>query len=131
MQEGAMQDDAAGVDLINDNSVAIPPLVAMLCADSNIEAKEAAAVALANLSANHNEMAVALFKAIPPLVDMLNANEADEVKLAAAGALRNLSHRRDNSVAITKAGTIPPLVAVLCADGTDNVKRAAVGGEIE
>ena len=59
----------------------IPPLVATLCADGNAEvkeAKEAAAVALANLSAKHNAMAVSLFNAIPPLVDMLIANEADE-----------------------------------------------------
>ena len=106
----------------------VPPLVALLGAQSTAEMQEMTAHALFSLAINaDNHAKIAAAGAIPPLVALLGAQSTAAVQEKAAGALYSLAKNADNQVKIAAAGAIPPLVALLGTQNTTAVQEKAAG----
>ncbi|CAI5983266.1 unnamed protein product [Closterium sp. NIES-65] len=109
-------------------SEAVPSLVAIIQSDSESEAKQEAAEALAQLTANNvrNQTAVAEAGGVPALVTMLKEGSPPEQEKAAL-ALGTLAVNHDeNKLTVAGAGACPLLLDLLCQnDNPEASKNAA------
>lgn len=91
---------------------AISLIVAILVADSRVEAQKAACRAVANLANNmpSNQELIAKAGGIPPLVKLLKVVNCEE---EAAAAISTVANHPDSKMQILSQGGIPPLVQLL------------------
>ncbi|CAI5476094.1 unnamed protein product [Closterium sp. Yama58-4] len=108
-------------------SEAVPSLVAIIQSDSQSEAKQEAAEALAQLTANNvkNQTAVAEAGGVPALVTMLKEGSPPEQEKAAL-ALGTLAVNHDeNKLTVAGAGACPLLLDLLCQNNHPEASKNA------
>lgn len=113
---------------------AIPPLVALMGAQSTEWVVMLVAGALQNLSTNNagNTTKIINAGAISPLVALLSALRPAAVQEKAAGALQNLAcNNASNQLIIVAAGAIPPLVALLGGRQSTAAARVQAVGALQ
>ena len=122
--------DLAGAQSEVVSAGALPPLVALLGAESTAEVQSAAAGALRNIicgADNRVKVAAASAGAVSFLVALLGTQEPAAVQEQAAAALQHLAFNADSKSKIIAAGAIPSLVALLRCNNTAAVQEVAAG----